>query len=163
MNRQIQKIASEEAIRHGDDIDAAERAAFARVRRLSAFEELVNDMIRTAIRSIIQGCRCTANEVIRRKARTPSGPAKVKPGAATDAVAEACYNYFIDGRTLGSILGKELAGIAKSEAARAKGHQTNAELALRLDPIVPKDKTVRQAVKAAKLRSIFAGLEKGKA
>ena len=159
---EVQKIAAEEAQRHPNDIEVAVSASVTRVRRLPMFEELVDHMIRLAVRGIVTDCRHHANVTLRRKAGEYGGPAKVKAGRAVDAVAADYYAYFIAGRTLGNILGKELAEIGEAEAKRAEGYQFNALLCERLASLVPEGKTVKQAVKPGRLRAMFATLQKKK-
>ena len=60
---------------------------------------------------------------------------------------------------------EQLQAIAVSERESAAGHIFNARLGERLAPLVPKGKTVQQAVKPAKLDSVWkdADRETGKA
>lgn len=162
MNEKIQQIVSQEAQRHGDDILAATNAAVSRVRKLSTFPEFVDDLVYAAIRGMIGDFRHHANVAMRREIGTSGGPPKVKPGDAANRVAADCYVYFIAGRMLGSIRGDELPEIGNAEAERAEGHQFNARLCEELAKLVPAEKTVRQAVKPGKLRSVFATLQKEK-
>lgn len=160
----LQAIASEEAKKHSDDIDAAVDAAMRRLCKLPNYTDLVDNLVRSAVRHVVSDARHTMNVAMRRSNSEYGGPAKVVAGSAVNRVASDYYAYYIGGRTLGTIKGEELTDIAASESERANGHDFNARLCRSLAPLVPKDKTVRQCVKPGKLRTIFEGLNgrKGK-
>ena len=65
------------------------------------------------------------------------------------------YNYRIGGTLLGLVFGKDLLGIAEHERAIAEGHTFNARLAEALNPIVPANKRVKDAVAEKRLQMIF--------
>lgn len=155
----INRIISECATRYPQSIDTAVEHAAARVAKLPEYPTLVADLVTTAIRGLIQDYRHTENTRTRAAAGEYGGPAKVTAGDAAGRVALGVYSYYIAGRTLGLILGKELSDIAQSEAARAEGHQFNAALCERLRPLVKDDQTVKQAVTETKLRKLFADLQ----
>jgi hypothetical protein len=155
----IQSISKAAAERHPDDIEKAVDDAVERIRKLKEFPKLVDELVRSAVRHVVSDCRHTANVAMKLAAGEYGGPAKVTAGKATDRVAQNYYAYFIGGRTLGSITGDELEDIAASEANRAKGHEFNSRLCLRLKPFVAKGKTVRECVKPAKLASLFKDIQ----
>ncbi len=154
----LNTIASQEAQRHADDIDAAVNSAVRRVQKLPNYADLVDDLVRSAVRHLIADCRHHENVAMRKDGNSYGGPAKVIAGSAVNRIASDFYAYYIGGRTLGTIKGEELAVIAASEAERASGHQFNARLCAALRPLVPEGKTVKECIKPGKLRSIFEGL-----
>ena len=154
----LNTIASQEAQRHADNIDAAVNAAVRRVQELPNYADLVDDLVRSAVRHLIADCRHHENVATRRGSNRYGGPAKVVAGSAVNRIASDFYAYYIGGRTLGTIKGEELITIAASEAERANGHRFNARLCVALKPLVPEGKTVKECIKPGKLRSIFEGL-----
>jgi len=156
---QLVKIATAEAAKHTDDIDKAIDATLARARRSKWFSALADELVRRAVRKIVQDCRHRANIQMRRENGSYGGPAKVTAGAATAAVARSVYLYMIGGRSLGNVLGEDLAGIGESEAAKAEGHLFNTKLCQALSPLVKDKKTVSQCVPEAKLKKIFEKLQ----
>jgi hypothetical protein len=140
-----------------DDIDDAVDWAYVRVQKLSDYEELCKLLVQRALRSIIADARHSANTKMRRAAGDFGKPAKIASAAspAVNTVAASCYSYFIAGKTLGKVMGKELLGIAETEQERADGCLFNVRLARALNKIVPPDKRVEEAVSEKKLTAIF--------
>lgn len=156
----IVRIVSECATRYPQSIDTAVEHAADRVAKLPEYPTLIVDLVTTALRGLIQDYRHGENVRTRAAAGEYGGPAKVTAGDAAGRVAMGVYSYYISGRTLGQILGKELADIGTSEAARAEGHEFNARLCAKLQELVPEEKTVKQAVPEQRLRKIFADLQR---
>jgi hypothetical protein len=79
---------------------------------------------------------------------------------AANAVAEMMLldHYSINGQPLGSILGKDLPGLANGEFENGKTRMFNAELLRKLSKIVPGDKQVREAVSETRVRKLFRDL-----
>lgn len=156
---EILEVVAAVTAKHPDSVDAAVDAAVAKLAKSPAWESWIADLVRGGLRRMIQDYRHSQNGIIRSANGDYGGAAKVTAGQAANDVASDVYGYFIGGRTLGAVLGSELADIGTSEAARAEGHQFNARLCAILKPLVPDDKAVREVVKESKLRKIFADLQ----
>jgi hypothetical protein len=155
----VQAIATEEAMRHRNNVAHALDAAIQRVRDLPNYDDLVDALVLEAVRERVYDARHQDCRAIRKAAGEYCGPAKVTAGATSNDVAFGVYCYMIDGRTLGTIRGDELAVIADGEEARAHGHRFNARLCRKLLDHVSEDKTVRQCLKETALREIFASIK----
>jgi len=157
---EIQTIVKAAAAKHGDEISKAVDNAVWRIRKLSDFKSMVDGLVRSAIQELVYDARHKMNIKIRQDMGSYGQPAKTITGASV-AVAMASaslYSYYIDGTSLGSVQGSDLARIAESETAKADGCTFNAALATRLDKIVPNKKLVRDVVSEAKLKKIFMEL-----
>lgn len=154
---------SKAARKHRDDIDHAVSCAEKAASKLPGWKDWIDDLVRGQIRNLIHGVRHQDNVTMRRDAGQYGGPAKVglSTGAVNRIAGECWMNYFIGGRTLGQILGKELRGIAQGEREKAEGCTFNARLCEQLAAIVPEDKSVSDAVSEAQVKKIVKGL-KGK-
>jgi len=160
--KSIQGIVEEAAVKFKDDIDKAVTYAEKQVRALPEFGELVDVLIRQAIRHQISDARHAANVAIHKANGSYGGPSKVGIGDAVARVATRCLDYSIGGRSLGSILGKELSTISTSERAKAAGADFNARLCDALKKIVPEDKAVREVMSEKEMKSMFLKLKNAK-
>ena len=153
-------IVSAAVERHHNDIPAAVNESEKRIRKLADFPELVDGLVRSAIQDAVYERRHTVNVANKRQAGQYGQPGKVKTGTSQSlgAVKRSVYQYYIAGRTLGTILGGELRDIAANEDATAAGYTFRAQLCRRLADIVPAEKTVREAVTEKKLRTLFREL-----
>ena len=157
-NASLNAIVAEATASHLDDISAAVDAALAECRRTSWFKDLTDELVREAILHQVHDCRHHLATTARRNAGVYGCTAKVHAGRAETIVADL-FDYPINGRTLGSILGSELPEIAAGESERAKGHLFNARICGQLAALVPADKAVRECVSAKKLKAIFQSAE----
>jgi acyl-CoA reductase-like NAD-dependent aldehyde dehydrogenase len=155
----LQTIASEESLKHADDIDAAVDATMKRANRTRWFADLAEELTTRAVRAMVNDFRHAANVAARNENREYGGPASVTAGEAVNRVARSLYTYMIAGRTLGMLTGEELPTVAATEAATADGHRFNAKLCEALAPLVKADKTVRECVKESKLKKLFETLQ----
>jgi hypothetical protein len=161
----LAQIVADVGEKHSSDIDAAVDECERRVKRLNDFKDFIGDLVRQALREQIHTWRHRANVAQRKSSGFYGGVAKVV-AAASEAVADAAsekslYDYFVAGTVLGELTGEQLPGIASGEREKADGHAFNADLCEALAAIVPEGKTVREAVKEGKLRTIFMGILKG--
>lgn len=143
--------------RNKNDIDAAVADAKAAITQLSSYQPFVDDLITSAIRHMVQDIRHAETRTVKINAELYGTKGKVS-GADSKSVqdiANDLYHIRIAGRTLGTMRGSELTEIADGERERGRGHLANAELCTKLRELVPDDKTVRQAVRASKLLSIW--------
>jgi hypothetical protein len=140
------------------DIDKAVKNTRKRAEKLKEWDGWVSDLLDKAIRRMVQDIRHQVDVEIRKAAGKYGGAAQVTISSATSGAAANIFHYMIAGRTLGMVMGSELAGIAEAEAGRANGAMFNAKLCDALRPLVPADKRVQEAVTQAKLQQIFAEL-----
>ena len=157
----ILEIVRKEAEAHPDDINAALQSAERRIRKLSEFEDLVNQLVSSAIRHLIHDAREAEN---RKQRRAAGGPPIVNVGNCDDVLAvceqKAWMDYFIAGRTLGSITGEELPGIAESERQKASGHSWNAALCKDIAKRVPAERQVREVLTEKQLANAVERISK---
>jgi len=153
----ILDIVRQETEANPEDIDKAVSKAFSRVKRLNTYKAFTENLVKQALRSMIQDRRHSSNTALRKAAGQYGKPAKVKVGESRSVkgVAQSMYNYYIAGTMLGSLLGKDLQGIANNEAATGQGHLINARLLTSLVKLVPEEKQVRQAVTEKKLHKLY--------
>lgn len=151
------------ARKHRDDIDHAVQCAERAVSKLPEWKDWIADLARAHLRELIHNVRHGDNVTMRRDAGEFGGPAKVdmSTGAANRIANQSWFSYFIGGRTLGQILGKELKGLAKSEREKAEGCIFNAKLLEQLAGMVPEEKRVCDAVSETQIKRIVKGA-KGK-
>jgi len=105
----------------------------------------------------VHDARHQSNRQLKRDTGFYGQPAKVVESDSLNirATSEAIYDLYIAGRTLGTLLGKELPGVALLERETGNGHLANAALCERLAKIVPQEKTVREAVSSKKCMVIW--------
>jgi hypothetical protein len=171
-----------------DDIPRATRYALQLFKRLPEYEEWCEGLPLGMAQDIVHEARGHHNREIKRQSRREEEEAVAacasSTGAATNGgstrprpeprprinVAEsqgvrstyiAYMTKLIAGRTVGSLYGRELEGIAMSEHAIARGHEFNARLMQRLKPLVPDNRTVRESISEEKLAAIWKDVEKG--
>jgi hypothetical protein len=153
------EIVKQAASNHRDDIDLAVDCAFRGWKASEEFAEWTDAMVRGQLRNMIHDSRHTENTARLKLAGAFGGPAKVGVSDSVSEIARLCYlHHSIAGRTLGSILGSELAGMAKGERERAAGCAFNANLCERLLDLVPADKRVDQVLSEAKVAKLFREL-----
>lgn len=154
----VTAIITEAAAKYTEDIDKATSVAERKIRALDDFDSIVGLLVTSAVKEKINDARHTSNVRLKTENREYGGKAKVIVGnsAAVNGVAESCYyNHFIAGKTLGMVMGEELAVIATSEAEKGRGHFFNSRLAAKLAAVVPEGKCVKDAVSNKKLEVIW--------
>lgn len=158
-------IIANAAEQHREDIDQAVECAEKAWLADESAPEFAAQLVRQALRELIHGYRHRMNVSLRKAAGEFGGPAKVVPGEVTSAIAERALldSYTIAGRTLGSILGKELPSLQKTEQEKSDGAAFNARLCERLAAIVPEDKTVREVVTERQAWKLLRELKKPQA
>jgi hypothetical protein len=157
---EVLEIVKKATGRHRDDIERATKEAELKIRALENFDEIVGALVTAAVKELVYRERCVTNHRIKTETGQYGGAAKVVVGnsSGVQRAAESCYNKMIGGMRLGSILGKDLRGLAETEASLASGHSYNRALLLRLDPLVPADKRIQDAIPEKKLRKIMEQL-----
>ncbi len=157
----IREIISKAATKFRDDIKKAVKGAEEQIVKCEEFEEFKKLAVTRFVRELIHDSRSQQNGVLRAQLGH-SGPSKSGLSEVTAQVAMiSVFHHCIDGRSLGSILGTELACIRDACGERAKGELFNAGLVEALMPLVPADKRVDQAVTEAKLRKIYQTIQSG--
>ena len=153
----VKRIAQEK----GDNIDEATKEAEAEIRKLPDFKKIVDKLVTCAVKELIYDARHMINVRIKKELGGYDAAPKVISGksGSVNRAARSWYNLRIGSSLLGNIMGHELAGLAKAEQARAKGHSFNAKLCSALDKIVPDMRQVREAVTETKLRQLVARLK----
>ena len=149
------ELVTKQVNAYPDDIDKAADAVIAKAKRLTSWNKWTSTLIRKGVLQLVHDCRHGLNVKMRNAAGDYGGPAQVMPGEATGRILSSVYGYLIAGKSLGAVTGSELPEIAKSEAAKANGHQFNARLCRELAKHVKPEKTVRECVSEAKLRALF--------
>lgn len=155
-------LCREHAAKNPDEIERAVKSALAEWQESDErTQEWIDGLERFAIREIVYRFRHSMNVDIRKQRGDFGKPADVTlgTGAANRVAQYVLDQYSIDGRSLGGILGSELAALAKAESERANGHVFNATLCRKLAAIVPEDKTVREAVSNAKALALLRELQ----
>jgi len=169
-------IAREEAEKHSESINQAVTAAERRIRRTSCFEEFKEQAITEAVRQLVQRARMTSNIQVRHPREdehTEDEPAdlgrpKVIPSRSRIVMdietrtAKKYFGYKIDGRTLGSLLGRELLPLATKKKNLAETSWALGNILEQLAVIVPADKSVLGTVKPKKIIQIWEGAERAK-
>lgn len=155
-------IVKKMAFRYGTNIEKAVENAETAIRQLPEFGEIQRGLVTEAIRHLIHDARHKANLKMRRESGSHVAPTRVTTGSSTvvKRVAESLFNYRIAGTLLGVLTGEDLPGIIESESNIAEGHTFNANLCRKLLPLVEKDKTVKDSVSQAKLKTLFASASK---
>lgn len=159
----LEQIISDVVGKHPSDIDAAVEECDRRVKRLADYADFTDGLVKQALRHQICDFRHKANTAQKKAAGSYGTQARVSTGCS-DAVADAAaekslYDYFIGGTVLGELTGEQLPEIADSEQTRADGHAFNAALCRDLAPLVAANKTVRQAVREGRLRTIWTAVQ----
>ncbi len=146
---------------HPDNPADATTLALQTIQALENYTSLIGSLVQQCIQDAVYDERHRRNKIIRREAGLYGAQQQVRrgpsQGAAVGKVYETVYNYYIAGKTIGLVLGCELATIARSEKGVAEGHMFNVRLceALQATGIQP-GQTVRQAVSERQLNLIFS-------
>lgn len=158
----VLRAAEKSVLKHPNDLDKAIEQCEKSVRRLKTFDSLVDFLIHKALQDLVYEKRHTMNVSMKRAASEYGGLGKVISGHSEGLAraARSVYLYHIGGSTLGALTGDQLEQIATDEQMIADGHLFNANLCLKLQPLVKKGKTVKDCVNEKKLNAIFVGLEK---
>lgn len=156
-SEEVLDIVRHSVAKYPNDVAKATDYAEERIRKLATFQSLVNSMITTSVQTLVYRARQTSNLALRRSAGGVGSTPKFNAAESKSfAEVEASYfNYYIGGRTLGSVLGSELPDIISEEDAQVEAHSANAEICRALAKLVPPDKTVQQTLTDAKLKKIF--------
>lgn len=159
------EIVSDADASHPSDIDAALTNALKRWHRRSEQPGWLDMLERDHVRRLIHESRHQRNRGIRNAAGLYGQPGKVggTSDASNRAIASAfSYNvmecYRVGGRVLGDLTHDDLQEWKKESELRAVTETFHVKLASRLLDIVPKGKTVRQALKTKLVDSLFKEL-----
>lgn len=153
------KLVAAAVKQHPENIEASISQVVKRATGKTWWTEIKDDIIRKGIAKLVHDCRHNINTSIRRSDGSYGGPAKVTAGDAVNRIASECYGYMIAGTTLGSLTGEDLLVVGPAEAARADGHQFNAQLCAELAKLVKGTDTVAVRVTERKLKGLFDKLK----
>lgn len=155
----VKKMA-ENVVRTHREMSPAQQCAILskEARCLPDFAEFVNALLEARFQDMIYTERSALNRETLAKIDGKCVPLpKVKvldSKGVRDAYAHL-YGYFVAGRTLGSILGKDLPYLADVEMNTAQGYLFRYRLLNALAEMVPAEKTVQESVKPKVLERIF--------
>lgn len=151
------KIVRHHAITY-KDVDEAVKRGLVQWRKQKERREWLEQMEADHFRTMVCDVRHSEN-VATKKANGEYGkPAKVSMGSAAVnrvVLRGMLDDFYIGSRVLGDIQGKELSALADVEQAKAKGSMNNAKFLRLLDPLVPDEKRVRDAISDEKARDIW--------
>jgi hypothetical protein len=167
----FRKIITASEERHKTDISKAVAEAVKKIRALPEFSEWVDELVNSQVRGMIIDRRHRVNGFPIEPAGENNGHSKNgKPFTAhpkidlpdvVNSIARRInLNYRFGGKTLGTLMGEELAGLADREKQTGDTHYFHYRLLTRLAEIVPADKAVGDVVKNQKqLTKIIDELE----
>lgn len=153
----FRSIIKTAAMEHFEDVAAAVDSAYQQIIELEDFAEFQEKLIRHSIQEHVYDFRHQTATDLKRRNGDFGGPAKVGTSTgAANRVAAMCFldSYPIDGRSLGSILGKELPALRDAAIGRGRGAFVDAAVCSALIPLVKEDKEVRQCVTDKKAEAI---------
>lgn len=161
LSASIHDVIREADSKFPNDIPSAVEWANKKLRESPEFQQWVENFILHSIQEMVYDVRHKKSQQIKAQAGGYINPTKVSSSSkTTNAALAEVYAYCIAGKTLGMVLGSELAAIASSEKEIAEGHLFNHQLCQQLSRMVPADKTVKDAVPESKLRGLFKKLQK---
>jgi hypothetical protein len=153
---------------HPSDVPASIHEAEVKIKKLPNYMQFVSTLICDAISNLVQTTRMQSTKAVQqgssiltkpKKVNQNTGTAKVIPGKGTtvNAVArkQLFDEWFIAGKCLGDVYGREIEGLIEMEEKVFQGHKNhyarNTKILTYLQPLVPDDKMVRYAVSAKEL------------
>ena len=155
----------QEAIAQDDSVDDALKRVEKQWRSDKEFGRFVDEMVKDALRHLIQDARHRRISDVKKEAGEYGRPAKI--GIATGATSECAMRCILDemsiqGRLLGDITGGQLLELARKERKFAAGRLVNARLCELLAPLVPNGKAVRNVVTNEQAMGLLAQAQKTK-
>jgi hypothetical protein len=155
--------------KHKTNIDSAVDAALSKLEQEPEFEAWKEQMVRDKIRELVTHRRSNLNTP---RCMNPSRfihndvPAIRRtiidlPDIASKIAETITLDYMIGGKTLGTLYGKELVGLAERSWSSGQKHLVMAHLAARLSRIVPREKQVQDVVSKSELAKIAAQVANG--
>jgi hypothetical protein len=172
----VNQIINRAASDNMNSIDKAVSQAYQKVRKLKDYDKFVHLLVIEAVRHRIHDVRrytnvCIRNEVMGDGNKIPNrglpGNSSSEPATVPmpkvvvgnnrniQRITSSAYNYFLAGRTLGSLKGCELPEVEDRELAMANGHNANVQLIRLLRNRVTGEKRVREVVPEKQLRKLF--------
>jgi len=162
LTKGIMDVIRECATKHTEDVNMAVDCARRKLAKMPDYADFVEDLVLHAIRELVYDVRHRTNEDIKRAAGVYGQRHKVS-GADSKTVqdiARAVFEIRLDGTVLGNILGSRLPAVAQSQREQGYGHLAVAELCEKLVPLVPSEKTVREALSPTKAYRIWKECQK---
>lgn len=150
--------------KHKCDITKSTTEALRKVQSLPNYHQLIEGLVYNALRQIVYTQREQLNTELR-AASKDYGAYAGKPSGAAESINQLhrnlsdFYDYKVGGKDLGDVIGEELIPLAEKLEATAEGHLFTAQILRDLRPLVRDGRSVREAVKPKKLKSIFEGIQ----
>lgn len=159
--QEVREIVRSAYAEYPEDMGAALELAIKMVSQSENYEDLRQSLVARAIEGLLQEERHILNTQLRKASGGYGEPAKVRIGGsrAVADVFRSYYAYAIGGRTLGSLLGKELKPLADKEMALAGGHMFRARLLMSLNEVVGPEESVQDRLTEAQLKKVFQSVE----
>lgn len=157
LSEEIDRIVEIVTLQYPNDIDGAVAEALARCRELPDYQTQIENLFCYTLRQLIHDARHRSNTEMKRQTGYYGKPSKVNVGGTSVAkVARSSYLYYIAGKTLGDIKGKEIDQISNAEQQRADGHIFNVKLLQWCKTQgVPEEKCIKNIIPEKKLRANF--------
>lgn len=155
--------------RHKSNIDAAVDWAMGELAELPEWEEWQQQAIRRAVASLVHHRR---GDISCPRDQRPSAthrdyvPAIQRreidlPDVASQIAESITLDYMIGGKTLGTLYGKELVGLAEKSWSTGQRNLMMSHLCAQLYRIVPREKQVKDVVSEGELSKIASQVANG--
>lgn len=161
---EMKAIIRSETERKINDVEKAITESVKKIQCCVGYNTWVDELVESAVRVMVQSevydIRHKSNVELRR-GEFYGGPPKVNVGTSPSVkqVYRDYLSYQIAGRTLGALLGEELAPLAMRERNTSKTHELLASVLERLSKIVPSKKQVKEVVDARRMARIWKSME----
>lgn len=164
MPEEVVQIITQSALEHPNDVDSAVMEAEASLRSLDSFPQLVNLLVRKAVRELVHQTRANSNKTVKKQSgywQAQGNTRVVEVGSSTvvDVYGSVFDTYFLGGMCLGDLTGFMLDKLIIKSQEIAEGHVFNARLCSWLKSKgVQGDVRVRDVVNESDLRTNFRRL-----
>jgi hypothetical protein len=158
-------------LRNPEDINHATDLALAEIKRLPDYLDLVEPLLRQAVKGLVHDCRSSMNteilqDVVEHPNREPEQPEQPAPaprrgtpcvvGNSPTLQMHSVFNLFMCGTRLGSLRGRDIPVVSGRCRSNAATQVAYANLLDRLEPLTPPDSRIEEAVAELTARGIVA-------
>lgn len=157
----VLEIIASRARANLENVDIAVDEALEGIKQLPEYKQLVEGLLRRGVRDQVYEIRHQDNRRLKNELGVYATQKVSKVAAYSASVAAAhrsVFDHCIDGRTLGSLYGRDIPELINSISRRMRGEQFNVNILLWLKNKVPQDKTVREAVDEDRLAKVYVEL-----
>lgn len=142
------------------DINTAVDEAVEAIKQLPGYKQLVEDLLRRGVCDLVYEMRHKDNRRLKNAlGRYPSQKdSKIAFSENVAAAHRSVFDHCIDGRTLGSLYGRDIPDLIDTIGKRIRGERFNINILLWLKNKVPMDKTVREAISEERLARVYTAL-----